>query len=306
MTLRNACFTAWDLEAFTVPDEHPDFRYCVYQVEICPHTERIHVQGYIEMKKSIRWNTLKKILGDPSLHLEPRGSRDPEIARHYCMCPGPTCPKTICEEYKQSKIIYAEPIEFGTWTGKQGDQGQRRDIDRFAAAIREGKQDWELSEQFPGTFLRYSKSIPAVRNAVKPVIREPPQVHVIYGETGRGKTHGVYSKHPVEEIFSMDAEFKWFDGYTGQKIVLFDEYRSHFKVSMLLRLLDKYPLRVPIKGGFVNWIPEIIYITSQHPPDMWYPNITAATKRALERRITTVTNISPDVAIVRDFNVVSE
>jgi len=34
--------------------------------------------------------------------------------------------------------------------------------------------------------------------------------------------------------------------------------------------LDRYPMRVPVKGGFVNWVPENIYITSSNHPDSTY------------------------------------
>lgn len=36
--------------------------------------------------------------------------------------------------------------------------------------------------------------------------------------------------------------------------------------SWLLRLLDIYPLRVPVKGSFVNWCPSFIFVTSPMPP----------------------------------------
>lgn len=36
------------------------------------------------------------------------------------------------------------------------------------------------------------------------------------------------------------------------------------KFSFLLRLLDIYPLQVPVKGSFVDWCPENIYITTPY------------------------------------------
>lgn len=55
----------------------------------------------------------------------------------------------------------------------------------------------------------------------------------------------------------------WFDGYMGQKRVVLDDYRSyHLPFNFLLRLLDRYPIQVPVKGGYVNFIPEEIIVTS--------------------------------------------
>nr|WQA30148.1 MAG: rep protein [Cressdnaviricota sp.] len=60
----------------------------------------------------------------------------------------------------------------------------------------------------------------------------------------------------------------WFDGYTGQKRVIFDDFRPWWcEFSWLLRLLDRYPIQVPVKGGFVNFIPEELIITTNKNPE---------------------------------------
>ena len=44
---------------------------------------------------------------------------------------------------------------------------------------------------------------------------------------------------------------QWFDGYMGQKVVCFDDFRKDFcTFHELLRLLDRYPMDVPVK----RWI----------------------------------------------------
>jgi len=76
----------------------------------------------------------------------------------------------------------------------------------------------------------------------------------------------------------------WFDGYVGQDDVIFEEFRGDIKFGQLLMLLDRYKMQVPVKGGFVNWCPKRIFITSPKPPQEWYMNIED--KRQLYRRIT--------------------
>ena len=64
---------------------------------------------------------------------------------------------------------------------------------------------------------------------------------------------------------------RWFDGFRGHKYALFDDFDgSQIEFRKLLRLLDKYPMQVPIKGGFTNWNPRKIFITSNVQPRMWY------------------------------------
>lgn len=64
---------------------------------------------------------------------------------------------------------------------------------------------------------------------------------------------------------------KWFDGYTGQKTVIFDDFRgTPENYSQVLRLTDRYPMRVPIKGGYVAWVPTtVIFTCPGKPEDTW-------------------------------------
>lgn len=43
--------------------------------------------------------------------------------------------------------------------------------------------------------------------------------------------------------------------------------------SLLLRILDKYPMRVPVKGSFVNWEPKTIIITAPFSPNKMFENV---------------------------------
>lgn len=75
---------------------------------------------------------------------------------------------------------------------------------------------------------------------------------------------------------------QWFDGYEGQEAVLFDDYSGEMPWTLLLRLLDRYPLRVPTKGGSVTWAAKRIYLTSNVPYQAWHPGKLIT---ALERRL---------------------
>lgn len=41
----------------------------------------------------------------------------------------------------------------------------------------------------------------------------------------------------------------------------------------MLKMLDKYPIMVDIKGGRVPFLFSKIYITSNVDPKDWYPNV---------------------------------
>ncbi|QCW23680.1 MAG: replication-associated protein [Circoviridae sp.] len=101
--------------------------------------------------------------------------------------------------------------------------------------------------------------------------REPPQVYWLYGPTGSGKTR--YAVDHCGDKYWISHDEKWFDGYDGQENVILDDVRaSSYKFNWLLRLLDRYPLQVPVKGGFVCWTPKFIYITAPEIPEKVFCN----------------------------------
>ena len=53
----------------------------------------------------------------------------------------------------------------------------------------------------------------------------------------------------------------------------------------LLKICDRYPYRVPIKGGFRQFTSECIIITSNSEPDQWYKFDAYNGGAALVRRI---------------------
>lgn len=85
---------------------------------------------------------------------------------------------------------------------------------------------------------------------------------------------------------------KWFDGFDGQEAAVIDDFRGDFcTFHFLLRLLDRYPLKVAIKGGFMEWTPSRIFITSPHHPRDVY-NKTDEEIKQLTRRITQITHFT--------------
>lgn len=107
------------------------------------------------------------------------------------------------------------------------------------------------------------------RNANK--ARVPPKVYWLYGPTGSGKTR--YAVEQGGEEYWISNHSEWFDGYWGQKTAIIDDLRAGtYKFAFLLRLLDRYPMLVQIKGGWVVWDPEIIFVTAPARPEQVFIN----------------------------------
>lgn len=222
-----------------------------------------HLQGYIQLsaKKSLAW--LRRLFAPACPHFEvARGS--PTQARDYCSKDG-------------------EFLEFGDFLGSA--QGRRTDLAEVGSRVLAGASFEDVAREFPTVVLRYARGIRELIQSVRSGDRngQPPVLRVNWGSTGLGKTRQVFEAEPDVWIHPGGP---WFDGYTGQEAVLFDDFSgADFKLSYLLRLLDRYRMQVPVKGSFVKWCPKRIYITSNLDPRDWYANASPAHREALLRRL---------------------
>lgn len=55
--------------------------------------------------------------------------------------------------------------------------------------------------------------------------------------------------------------------------------------NFLKRLLDRYPITVPVKGGAESWSADCIVLTSNVDLETWYPGLPLSDFNALKRRI---------------------
>lgn len=85
----------------------------------------------------------------------------------------------------------------------------------------------------------------------------------------------------------------------GQPVAILDDFRKgDCSFKFLLRLLDRYRLAVPIKGGHVQWVPKYIFITCPYEPKAYFQYTDAAGHQVeredigqLMRRITHIVHV---------------
>lgn len=54
-------------------------------------------------------------------------------------------------------------------------------------------------------------------------------------------------------------------------MVLFDDFDWHkMPMDTFLRITERYPIPINVKGGEVPWVAETIYFTSNDDPSSWY------------------------------------
>lgn len=246
-------------------------KYAAWQLERGEERDGLHVQMYLETTSATTFARIQKLF--EGVWTQARvATRDQ--ARAYAM--------------KEDTRV-AGPWEHGEWSV----QGERTDLVGLADMVRNGMRMSEVAHAAPAAFARYARGLQALRAHTMTArnIDTPPEVHVRWGAPGSGKTRYVYEAHAIEDIWTHGGG-RWFDGYDGHKVALFDDFYGGIPLSLLLRITDRYPMRVEVKGGYVEWNPEVIYFTSNTHPENWYRNIPD--KRALLRRFTTITKIGDE------------
>lgn len=227
---------------------------------------RVHLQGCLRLKNPLTLDGVKRLLGVPHVHLEI--ARDWQKLREYC---------------GKADTRVEGPWEEGD---EGGGSGKRTDLDRVFDAVREHKTLDEIAEEFPAQWIRYHKGIVSLHSHLHPPTMRPDvKVYCFFGATGCGKTRKVMEVAPTcYPVFCMKSP--WFDGYVGQKVMLLDDYGPNmFNINFLKRLLDRYPMTLPIKGGSVAMQATTIFITTNYMMSDWYPKAGGLDYDALVRRI---------------------
>ena len=92
------------------------------------------------------------------------------------------------------------------------------------------------------------------------------------GKTGVGKSHKAFDNYNSETHYLWKLNDKnWQDGYTGQEIVIINDFRGEINYNELLNLIDKWPYTLPRRGREpVPFLAKHIIITSSLPPEKVY------------------------------------
>lgn len=131
------------------------------------------------------------------------------------------------------------------------------------------------------------------------------EVFYIFGDTGTGKTSYVMDTYGYENVYKVTNYSHPFDGYSGQDVLLLDEYHSNLTISDLLQYLDIYPCQLPARYSNRWACYSKVFIVSNIDLNKQYPNIQKEDKKtfnALIRRIKKVTKYEKNTDLPFDEN----
>ncbi len=245
-------------------------KYLVCQLE-AGESGTPHIQGYIQLDPKIRLKNLKELIGETAHCEVAKGNA--ESNRTYCT---------------KAEGRIEGPLEHGSYVNHQG---SRSDLEAVAADVKAGSTLKELAENHPVPYIKFTRGIKSLRAALGPERTEPPEVTLLFGPPGCGKTSRVFDSEP-DVWLDNPGQGMWFDGFDFQDAALFDDFAgaaSHCTLSEFLRYIDRYPVRAPIKGDFTRFPSRRIFITTNiHPSKWWDFSSREEQYPALVRRISTV------------------
>ena len=259
--VRDYCYTIFDYDTLPELVRQPECVYQIYGYEVCPTTQKKHIQGYIYFKNAKTMSAVKKVFRCDSIHLEEAGGTALD-SKKYCS-------------------------KEGDWTevGVRPEQGKRNDLKDIKDMVKSGKVMKDIIEV--ASNYQSLKTAELLLKYIEKPRDWKTRVVWIQGKSGTGKTRQafetltqLYGKYPY--IKERDTD-KWFDGYDGDEGVLLDEIDSESNYATLKKLCDRYPCRVETKGGMRQFVAKTIYITSLYGPSVVFREKPEGGKEIIRR-----------------------
>ena len=264
---------------------HP--RYFCLADEIAT-TGTYHTHAFLLGYSPIRFSTVKRRF--PTAHIEAAHGSAKEN-RDYIRKEG-----KWAETAKAETSVAGTFFEFGELPTEAEETAPK--MHQLVQDVTDGRTTVEIIKSNP-SFAFKGKDIDALRETLTSerfkTENRDVKVHYFYGDTGTGKTRGIFERHNPEDVCRVtDYGRKTglrFDGYHGQDVLVFEEFHSQVPIDAMLNYLDVYPLMLPARYNDRVACYTTVYITSNLPLEQQYTDVQRykpETWKAFLRRISEV------------------
>ena len=225
----------------------------------------------------IRFSTLKRKL--PTAHLEPRS--------------GPIQQAINYVTKKETRVSEEPRLEHGT-IRHSDERGRRKDVEVVREAVLEkGLSADEVFLQVPESnrMTAMVEKLVAARDRSRHT--KPRQLEVIwlYGPPGTGKTSLAVEMGGTNYYRVTDYQHP-FDAYSGEEVLILDEFDGEMRLSTLLNVLDIWPMMLPARYADRVAAYSQVVLVSNEAPWSFYPWETQSRRQALMRRVHQVLLVS--------------
>ena len=269
------------------------FDYCVglelfswkyiFQIEVGENNGTRHIQGFVDTHVKVRFSTMRNRMaeaGFPGCHLEMCRNRNNAI--NYCR-------KEATREDGPFTNLSAYELD-------AAGQGRRRDLELLQADVKAGKSRLYIAENHFNAFLQYNAGIMRYQQLLQRPREEKTKVLYLFGLPGVGKSRfalEVAKKIARPERNDSDIYYKvsgkWWDLYENHSTVIWDDFRGcDYRLSELLKLMDRYPYKIEVKGAVLEFNSQLLIMTS----NVMYDTLYQEGNEPIRRRIDFFMNIS--------------
>lgn len=238
-------------------------KYIVVGLEVCPTTQRRHMQGYVVFDRPKRLNGVKEALFGRMTHVElAKGTTQQNV--EYCK-------KTRECDDEPNEEIY----EFGEQPSPENAGGATRERYR---ALREQAESGDFESMDADLFVRHYSTLQAIHkdHLLTKASHDDTTLdnEWYYGVSGSGKSYKARTENPGAYLKMCN---KWWDGYLGQDVVIIEDFdKCHQVLGYHMKIwADKYPFPCEVKRHAITIRPKKIIVTSNwHPDQIWVEDET--------------------------------
>lgn len=234
-----------------------EVEYAIWQEEKAPSTDKLHLQMFLRFHSQVAASGVKAMFT--------------------------SCPHVDIGDAKiDSMIAYCSKTETrvsGPWEHgiKPVGKGKRSDLLEMQELLDKGAEEMDIAKSFFSTWARNHRAVARYcAMAAKNPRSWVTYTEVWLGPPGCGKGARVQERWKPNEVYTVKrpgpGQPVYFDGYTGQPIVVLDEFNGYLPFHFLLKLCDAGPLLVDTKGGMAQFRARTVVIVSNHEVDTWYKN----------------------------------
>lgn len=236
-------------------------KYLVYGEEV-GESGTPHLQGFVYFDTLKSFKQVKALLGSRFYVDKQRGSLSQAI--------------DYCKKDAKFKEFGVAPIGA---VGKKCTQAERAERNKRL-------RDTPLNELVDSGEISI-KEVRALKNARLDLAQEAVQYEHddvrgewYWGDPGTGKSRKARSENPGAYLKMQN---KWWDGYQGEEVVILDDYDTDTLGHHLKIWADRYACTGEVKGGIVNLVHKKFIVTSNYPPEHFWPQDEQLVK-AVRRR----------------------
>jgi hypothetical protein len=312
-------------------DDH--VQYAVWQQEEGRIANRLHYQGFLQLKEGSFLKTIKDKYFNSTTHLE--AVKKIAAAKKYCSklktrVAGPwtfgtdlynILNKSKKIESKPKKVVDVEEIasdesKIKTANIDKHNEESKIDLQHLEALINAGETEYTIMMNSHYYYKKYKNEMKVLLKeyenhlntlAYSSELKEKAKLVFMTGDPGTGKSTIVDCLASMRGIEMYVYEGPWWPSYVGQPILFIDECaKGSVSFTALNMKVDRRQLTVPVKGSSKLLAVNEIYIATNYTFDQLFRTQDGPVKGAVERRIDVFmhfTKVEKEVTVhIKKFN----